>query len=120
MSGDIPTRHPAEFFRLFHGERDMIEADKASTGIYEVSRMSRAAMTHLIFLTMSSIWPKRAKDIFTKSPGTYQQDVLQSFQSLFHGIIGANDASKVISEVKRAPLAASKQLLITKGPLRNL
>ena len=57
----------------------MIEADKASTSIYEVLRMSRVAMTHLFIIRMSSIWPRLAEDILTSRPGTYQQNVLLSF-----------------------------------------
>ena len=57
----------------------MIEADNASTSIYQVLRMSRAAMTHLLIIRMSSIWPRMAEDILTARPGTYQQDVLQTF-----------------------------------------
>ena len=39
-------------------------------------------MTHLLILRRSSIWPMRAEDILTTRPGTYQQDVLDSFFSL--------------------------------------
>ena len=101
----------------------MIEADNASTSIYQVLRMSRAAMTHLIIIKMSSIWPRMAEDILTTRPGTYQQDVLQSFLSLsimVKWMTDANNASNVISEVKRTPLAAMTHLLIsTKGALRR-
>ena len=47
--------------------RDIIEADKASIrkGIYEVLRTGMAAMTHLLILRKSSIWPRRAEDILT-------------------------------------------------------
>ena len=86
----------------------MIEADNASTSIYQILRMSRAAMTHLLIIRMSSIWPRMAEDILTTSPGTYQQDVLQSFLSLsimVKWMTDANNASNVISEVKRTPLA---------------
>ena len=51
----------------------MIEADKASTSIYEVLRMSKAVMTHLIILRISSIWPRIAEDILTTCPGTYHE-----------------------------------------------
>ena len=101
----------------------MIEADNASTSIYQVLRMSRAAMTHLLIIRMSSIWPRMAEDILTTRPGTYQQDVLQSFLSLsimVKWMTDANNASNVISEVKRTPLAAMTDLLIsTKGALRR-
>ena len=64
-----------------------------------------------------------AEDILTTRPGTYQQDVLQSFLSLsimVKWMTDANDASTVISEVKRTPLAAMTDLLIsTKGALRR-
>ena len=79
----------------------MIEADNASTSIYQVLRMSRAAMTHLLIIRMSSIWPRMAEDILTTRPGTYQQDVLQSFLSLsimIKWMTDANNASNVISE----------------------
>ena len=56
----------------------MIEADSAPTSIYEVLRMSKAAMTHLLIVRMSSIWPRMAEDILTARPGTYQQDVLHT------------------------------------------
>ena len=82
----------------------MIEADNASTSIYQVLRMSRAAMTHLLIIRMSSIWPRMAENILTKRPGTYQQDVLQSFLSLsimVKWMTDANNASNVISEEKR-------------------
>ena len=64
--------------------RDIIEADKASIrkGIYKVLRTGMAAMTHLLILRKSSIWSRRAEDILTTHPGTYQQDVLESFFSL--------------------------------------
>ena len=47
--------------------RDIIEADKASIrkGIYKVLRTGMAAMTHLLILRKSSIWPRRAEDILT-------------------------------------------------------
>ena len=47
--------------------RDIIEADKASIrkGIYEVLRTGMAAITHLLILRKSSIWPRRAEDILT-------------------------------------------------------
>ena len=47
--------------------RDIIEADKASIrkGIYKVLRTGMAAMTHLLILRKSSIWPRRAGDILT-------------------------------------------------------
>ena len=47
--------------------RDIIEAEKASLrkGIYEVLRTGMAAMTHLLILRKSSIWPRRAEDILT-------------------------------------------------------
>ena len=61
----------------------MIEADNASTSIYQVLRMSRAAMTHLLIIRM---------DILTTRPGTYQQDVLQSFKSLYPGKMDMIDA----------------------------
>ena len=99
----------------------MIEADNASTSIYQVLRMSRAAMTHLLIIRMSSIWPRMAEDILTTRPGTYQQDVLHSFLSLSFMVkwmTDANNASNVIFEVKRTPLAAMTHLLIsTKGAL---
>ena len=82
----------------------MIEADNASTSIYQVLRMSRAAMTHLLIIRMSSIWPRMAVDILSTRPGTYQQDVLQSFLSLsimVKWMTDAINASNVISEVKR-------------------
>ena len=64
-----------------------------------------------------------AVDILTTRPGTYQQDVLQSFLSLsimVKWMTDANNASNVISEVKRTPLAAMTHLLIsTKGALRR-
>ena len=64
-----------------------------------------------------------AEDILTTRPGTYQQDVLQSFLSLsimVKWMTDANNASNVISEVKRTPLAAMTHLLIsTKGALRR-
>ena len=64
-----------------------------------------------------------AKDILTTRPGTYQQDELQSFLSLSFMVkwmTDANNASNVISEVKRTPLAAMTDLLIsTKGALRR-
>ena len=85
----------------------MIEADNASTSIYQVLRMSRAAMTHLLIIRMSSIWPRMAEDILTTRPGTYQQDVLQSFLSLsivVKWMIDVNNASNFISEEKRTPL----------------
>ena len=98
----------------------MIEADNASTSIYQVLRMSRAAMTHLLIIKMSSIWPRMAEDI---RPGAYQQDVLQSFLSLsimVKWMTDANNAFNVISEVKRTPLAVMTHLLIsTKGALRR-
>ena len=67
----------------------MIEADNASTSIYQVLRMSRAAMTHLLIIRMSSIWPRMAEDILTAPPGTYQQDVLQNFCPCERGVIEA-------------------------------
>ena len=84
MAEDILTARPGTYKQdvlqtFCHGERDMIEADNASTSIYQVLRMSRAAMTHLLIIRMSSIWPRMAEDILTTRPGTYQQDVLQSF-----------------------------------------
>ena len=63
-------------------------------------------MTHLIIIKMSSIWPRMAENILTTRPGTYQQDVLQSFFSLSFMVkwmIDANNAYKVISEEKRTP-----------------
>ena len=47
--------------------RDIIEEDKASIrkGIYEVLRTGMAALTHLLILRKSSIWPRRAEDILT-------------------------------------------------------
>ena len=64
-----------------------------------------------------------AEDILTTRPGTYQQDVLQTFLSLsimVKWITDANNASNVISEVKRTPLAAMTHLLISnKGALRR-
>ena len=64
-----------------------------------------------------------AEDILTARPGTYQQDVLQSFLSLsimVKWMTDANNASNVISEAKRTPLAAMKDLLIsTKGAIRR-
>ena len=64
-----------------------------------------------------------AEDILTARPGTYQQDVLQSFLSLsimVKWMTDANNASNVLSEVKRAPLGAMTHLLIsTKGALRR-
>ena len=56
-----------------------------------------------------------AEDILTTSPGTYQQDVLQSFLSLsimVKWMIDANDASNVIPEEKRTPYAAMTHLLM--------
>ena len=80
-------------------------------------------MTHLLIIRMSSIWPRMAEDILTTRPGTYQQDVLQSFLSLsimVKWMTDANNASNVISEVKRTPLAAMTDLLIsTKSALRR-
>ena len=64
-----------------------------------------------------------AEDILTTRPGSYQQDVLQSFLSLsimVKWMTDANNASNVISEVKRTPLAAMTDLLIsTKSALRR-
>ena len=64
-----------------------------------------------------------AVDILTTRPGMYQQDVLQSFLSLpimVKWMTDAINASNVISEVKRTPLAAMKHLLIsTKSALRK-
>ena len=64
-----------------------------------------------------------AEDILTTRPGTYQQDVLQSFLSLsimVKWMTDANNASNVISEVKGMPLAAMTHLLIsTKGAFRR-
>ena len=64
-----------------------------------------------------------AEDIHTTRPGTYQQDVLQSFLSLsimVKWMTDANNASNVISEIKRTPLAAMTHLLIsTKSALRK-
>ena len=57
-----------------------------------------------------------AEDILTTRPGTYQQDFLQSFLSLSFMVkwmTDANNASNVISEVKRTPLAAMTQPLIS-------
>ena len=63
----------------------MIEADNASTSIYQVLRMSRAAKTHLLIVRMSSIfWPRKAVDILTTRLETYQQDILVS-QSFLGG-----------------------------------
>ena len=47
----------------------MIEADNASTSIYQVLRMSRAAMTHLLIIRRSSIWPRMAEDILREGCG---------------------------------------------------
>ena len=61
-------------------------------------------MTHLLIIRTSSIWPRMAEDILTTRPGTYQQDVLQTFLSLsimVKWMTDANNASNVISEVKR-------------------
>ena len=72
-------------------------------------------MTHLLIIRMSSIWPRMAKYILATYPGTYQQDVLQSFFSLSimeKWMIDANNASKVISEEKRTPYAAMTHLLM--------
>ena len=80
-------------------------------------------MTHRLILRRPSNRPRIAEDILTTSPGTYQQDVLQSFLSLsimVKWMTDANNASNVISEVKRTPLAAMTHLLIsTKGALRR-
>ena len=64
-----------------------------------------------------------AEDILITRLGSYQQDVLQSFLSLsimVKWMTDANNASNVISEVKRTPLAAMTPLLIsTKGAFRR-
>ena len=49
-------------------------------------------MTNLLIIRMSSIWPRMAEDILTTRPGTYQQDVLQSFKSLYPGKMDMIDA----------------------------
>ena len=77
----------------------MIEADNASTSIYQVLRMSRAAMTHLLIIRMSSIWPRMAEDILTARPGTYQQGVLQTFCLCERGMIEAAKAYTANYEV---------------------
>ena len=77
----------------------MIEADNASTSIYQVLRMSRAAMTHLLIIRMSSIWPRMTEDILTTRPGTYKQDVLQTFCHCERGMIEAAKAYTANYEV---------------------
>ena len=77
----------------------MIEADKASTSIYEVLRMSRVTMTHLFIIRVSSIWPRMAEDILTARPGTYQQDVLQTFCHRERGMIEAAKAYDSVADV---------------------
>ena len=85
----------------------MIEADKASTSIYEVLRMSRVAMTHLFIIRMSSIWPRMAGDVPTKCPAEFFCPSI-----MVKWMIDANNASKVISEEKRTPYAAMTHLLM--------
>ena len=92
----------------------MIKADNASTSIYQVLKMSRAAMTHLLIIRMSSIWPRMAEDILTARPGTYQQDVLQTFCHCERGMIEAAKAYTADYEVNRMSRAAMTHLLILK------
>ena len=87
------------FLDFCHGERDMIKADSASTSIYQVLRMSRAAMTNLLIIRMSSIWPRMVEDILTARPLTYQQDVLQNFCHCERGMIEAAKAYMVNHKV---------------------
>ena len=93
----------------------MIEADKASTSIYEVSRMSRVAMTHLFIIRMSSILAKIGRG----HPDYTSGDVPTKFRAEFFSpsimvkwMIDANNASKVISEEKRTAYAAMTHLLM--------
>ena len=85
----------------------MIEGDNASMSIYQVLWMSRAAMTHLLIIRMSSIfWPRKAEDILTTRPGTYQ---------FCHGerdMIEADNASRSIYRALRMSRAAMTHLLI--------
>ena len=58
MAEDILTARPGTYQQdvlqtFCHCERGMIEAAKAYTANYEVYRMSRAAMTHLLILKRS-------------------------------------------------------------------
>ena len=103
MSGDIPTRCPTEFFLDFcHGEMDMIEADNVSKSIYQVLRMSRAAMTHLLIIRCPHLAKNGRGHPFYTS-GTYQQMSCRGFKSLYH--VKMDDCCKyacnVITEEKR-------------------
>ena len=58
MAEDILTARPETYQQdvlqtFCHFERGMIEAAKAHTANYEVNRMSRAALTHLLILKRS-------------------------------------------------------------------
>ena len=48
---------------------------------------------------MSFIWPRMAEDILTARPGTYQQDVLQTFCHCERGMIEAAKAYTANYEV---------------------
>ena len=98
----------------------MIEADNASTSIYQVLRMSRAAKTHLLILKRSYEEGRghpyyTSGDVPTRCPAEFL-----SLSIMLKWMTVANNASNVISEVKRTPLAAMTHLLIsTKGALRR-
>ena len=81
----------------------MIEADNASTSIYQVLRMSRAAKTHLLILKRSYKEGRghpyyTSGDVPTGRPGEFF-----SLSIMVKWMIDANNASRVISEVKRPP-----------------
>ena len=53
----------------------------------------------LLIIRMSSIWPRMVEDILTARPGTYQQDVLQTFCHCERGMIEAAKAYTANYEV---------------------
>ena len=98
----------------------MIEADNASTSIYQVLRMSRAAKTHLLILKRSYKEGRghpyyTSGDVPTRCPAEFL-----SLSIMVKWMTDANNSSNVISKVKRTPLAAMTHLLISsKGALRR-
>ena len=87
----------------------MIEADNASTSIYQVLRMSK---THLLTLKRSYKEGRghpyyTSGDVPTRCPAEFL-----SLSIMLKLMTVANNASNVISEVKRTLLAAMTHLLI--------
>ena len=80
----------------------MIEADNASTSIYQVLRMSRAAMTHLLQNVLHLAKNGRGHPYYTSGvvPTRCPAEFL-SLSIMVKWMTDENNAYNVISEVKR-------------------